>query len=124
MILISCINFVIFNKKGFNMKSKMVINKEVEVGDFLTKEQKFLKGAIMTDWLEAFEKRILPNQKLFSLQQFADLVTSLLVMFNREMICSTLSVLGDAHNKKKFTQHLFTIIDQEIDRVLSEQPKQ
>lgn len=90
-----------------------------ERGTFLTPEQKKVKQRMMEEMLDGFFKPMAENQALFQdAQVIIDLIASVLVMFNREIIVHTLKSLHIEHDGSKIMRKLFEAIRQEVTQKL------
>ena len=89
-----------------------------ETGAFLNAEQKKIKQKIMEDCLDGIWKNLHENQSVFpEIQQILDLVFSVLVMFNREVLVHTMTILPEMKPQRKtIMKDLFESIRDEVNR--------
>lgn len=98
-----------------------MIRQTSERGNFLNEEQKALKQKIMEDCIESLFGNLKKNQCLFPLddtgtQALFDMIFSVLVMFNREVLFHFLKSTGEFKNRKQLLNNLFSAVKDEIDR--------
>ncbi len=86
-----------------------------ERGDFLDEKQKAVKQKMMEDMLEGFFGSLEKNKELFTMQSIIDLSTSVLIMFNREVLVHMLNTLNLTHVRKQIMKSLFEAIKNEVD---------
>lgn len=63
-----------------------MIEAGIETGEFFSLHQKEIKGTIMNALIATYNVMLEDNQKHFNPQLFADLITSILIMFNRDAL--------------------------------------
>lgn len=93
----------------------------IEKGHFFNEKQKAVKQKIMEECLDGLFKNLEANQILFDNPQAAlDLIFSVLVMFNREVLVHTVTATGCINNRKDIMKNLFETIKNEVNRVIKE----
>jgi hypothetical protein len=86
-----------------------------ERGSFLNDEQKSIKQEIMENLINSLYEPLKENNKLFEdPQNILDLITSILVMFNREIIFNTLFTFGITNEGSRFMRKLFDEIRKQV----------
>lgn len=85
-----------------------------ERGVFLDEKQKAVKQKMMEDMLEGFFGNLENNKELFTVQSVMDIATSVLVMFNREIIVHMVTSLELIHHRKQIMKSLFESIKDEV----------
>lgn len=85
-----------------------------ERGVFLDEKQKAVKQKMMEDMLEAFFGNIQENKELFTVQAVMDLASSVLIMFNREVLTHMLTTMNLTHHRKEIMKSLFESIRDEV----------
>lgn len=86
-------------------------------GDFLDEEKKKVKGDLMCALIDAYfdtmqEKGVYTWQP----QEIMDLVCSILVMFNRDIIVHTLTAFTLQDERKAFMKNLFSVIQEQVNQ--------
>lgn len=95
-----------------------MINKE----DYIEEKQKVVKQKIMEDCLKGLFDNLNQNQGLFySQQSLLDLMFSVLVMFNREILVHMVNATKMQNKRKDIIKDLFEHVKQEVDRKLKTQ---
>jgi hypothetical protein len=94
----------------------IITNKET--GHFLTEDQKKVKQKMMEDCLDGIWKNLHENQNLFpEIQSVLDLVFSIQVMWNREVLCHIMKIIPETVPKRKqIMKDLFETIRDEVNR--------
>lgn len=93
------------------MEIEIVSQKE----HFFNEEQKKVKEEIMEKLLNGLSVSLKDNQKLFpDMQSFYDLIFSVLVMFNRDVLSHTLIQSGITNHGSKIMRNLFDKIHEEV----------
>lgn len=99
-----------------NNKEKTGITNEKD--HFLNKKQKELKQKIMEDLLESLYENINDNQNILCAQSVMDLIGSVIIMFNREVIVSFIKSANIIDHRKDLMKSLFENIKFEVNRVI------
>ncbi len=87
---------------------------------FLNEEQKKVKALIMERMLNSFYGTMMENEKIFDNQSTLDLIFSILVMFNREVLMQTF-IAGKFLNKRNMVmKNLFETIRSEVNKKANE----
>ena len=90
-----------------------------ERGHYLNEDQKKVKAEMMKKMLLAFFETLGENQKAFQdPQAIFDLIFSVLVMFNRDILAHVLTTLKIEHDGSKIMRQLFETIRQEVTKKL------
>lgn len=84
-----------------------------ERGNFLNQEQKEVKQNVMEKLLESFNL-IIDSGKFNDAQSLMDMITSILVMFNREVLFNTLTAFSINKGSSEFMDNLFAAIKSEV----------
>jgi len=89
--------------------------------NFLNYEQKQIKQKIMEDLLDSFNKNTLNNLHIFSnengsinSQSILDLIGSILVMFNREILTKYIMIFNLEHQQNIIMDDLFDTIKKQV----------
>jgi len=85
-----------------------------ERGHFLDEKQKQVKQKIMEELMEALFGNLERNMELFNLQSVMDMVGSILIMFNREVLVHFFTTCELTHVRKDVMKHLFETIRDEV----------
>jgi hypothetical protein len=102
---------------GEMMEGKIVNEK----GHFLNEEQKKVKQKIMEDLLDTLFLNYDKNKELFTdFQSVTDLLFSVLVMFNREVLVHYITVAGISIKRKELMKTLFYEIKDQVDKRIKE----
>lgn len=93
------------------MKNKAVNEK----GHFLNEKQKEVQRKIMENLIDGFFDPIITNNEIFQdLQPIGDLIFSILVMFNRDILIHTLINFGITTEGKTIMKYLFDEISKQV----------
>lgn len=92
-------------------------------GHFLTEDQKKVKGEMMRKMLLAFFEPLGEHKELFKdpetgPQAIIDLILSVLVMLNRDLLVHTFTTMKIEHDGSKIMRQLFETIRQEVTKKL------
>lgn len=87
-----------------------------EAGHFLNEKQKQLKQKIMEDCLDGLFVNLQENVEVFNDQSIIDLIFSILVMFNREVLTKLFITFQLSHKRKQVMRELFELIKAEVDK--------
>lgn len=88
---------------------------KVESGHFFDKRQKQIKQDIMVQLLDTIFENIRKNTDIFNdAQSVSDLIGSILVMFNREIIVHWITTLNMTHIRKDVMKDLFSTIKDQV----------
>lgn len=84
-------------------------------GHFFNEKQKEIKGKIMVELMQALFLNIENYPEEFNdIQSLMDLVTSILVMFNRDVLIHTFTTLQIPHMRKDIMKALFEEIKNQV----------
>lgn len=86
-----------------------------EKGHFLNEKQKLIKQKIMENLMDGLFNPFITNKESFpDLQSISDLIFSILVMFNRDVLVHTLVNLGLTNERKIIIENLFDEISKQV----------
>lgn len=92
-----------------------------ERGHFLNEQQKEIKQKIMEDLMSGLFGNMENKQELFTDQQsILDLVFSILVMFNRDVLSHVFLSLELSHKRKDILKNLFNTITEQVNRIIKD----
>lgn len=83
-------------------------------GHFLNKKQKKIKGEIMNKLMESLFGTLEVNKTHLDMQSIWDMVGSILVMFNREVLTHMFMTTGTAGHRKDIMKSLFENIRDQV----------
>ena len=88
---------------------------KVETGHFLNEKQKNVKQKIMEELLNTISENIIKNTDIFNTpQSVSDLIGSIIVMFNREIIVLWITSMNVIHIRKDIMKSLFETIKNQV----------
>lgn len=87
---------------------------------FLNDEQKAVKQKIMEDCLHGLFDNLEKNQLLFDLQSAMDLVCSVLIMFNRDVLVHIFTTFDLQSERKEIMKNLFYTIRDEVNNKIKQ----
>lgn len=96
---------------------------QTQAGNFFNEQQKIAKSNIMANLANSINDDITKYLVLFpDKQSFSDLIVSILVMFNREVLVNWFKVIGHDSDEdhKGIIKYLFKTVDKEVKRKLKE----
>ena len=85
-----------------------------ETRHFLDEKQKEIKAQIMNELLEALFRNLELNKQYLDMQSAWDMVGSLLVMFNREVLTHMFITTGTFGHRKDIMKNLFEKIRDQV----------
>lgn len=91
-------------------KNHMTVDSRHHLND----AQKKIKQKIMEDILQGLFGNLQKNQELFDLQSAWDLVGSILVMFNRDVLVHMFTSTSIVHCRKEIMKNLFSTIREQV----------
>jgi hypothetical protein len=77
----------------------------LEHAHFLNEQQKKVKQKIMEECLQGLFGNLEKNKELFDLQSIMDLVFSVLIMFNRDVLVHVFTTTNAMHIRKDIVNH-------------------
>jgi hypothetical protein len=90
------------------------MSKELKKDHFLNAQQKAVKQKIMEDLLSALYDNLNENANLFDNQSFTDLIGSILVMFNRDVLIRFITNFNLVLQADDMMKDIFGYIKQEV----------
>lgn len=89
-----------------------------ENGVFLNEKQKAVKQKIMEDTLTAIFKNIEDNKDIFDVQSILDLITSVLVMLNRDVLVHMIKCFNLEADRKGIMKILFEQVRDQVNNTI------
>lgn len=88
-------------------------------GHFFDERQKQAKGDMMRSLIDCFFEELVKNKEIFNdMQSLSDLFGSILVMFNREIICHWIITMDLTHARKDMMKSMFDTIKEEVNKTI------
>lgn len=87
---------------------------------FLDEKQQEVKQKMMEDLVEAFFGNIQKNKDAFTTKDVINLASSVLIMFNREILVHMLTTFHLVNNRKDIMKALFESIKNEVNHKIKQ----
>lgn len=87
---------------------------------FLDEKQQAVKQKMMEDMVEAFFGNIQQNKDVFTTKDIINLASSVLIMFNREVLVHMITTFHLVNNRKDIMKSLFESIRDEVNHKIKQ----
>lgn len=91
-----------------------------ESGNFLNEEQKNVKQKMMEELLSVINSNVKQYYTIFNAQTLTDLIFSILIMFNREVLVNTITNFNIEHHRKDIMKNLFDTITYQVNNKIKD----
>lgn len=92
----------------------MIVKPVSEKKHFLNEEQKAVKQKIMETLINGLYDNLRESESLFDLQSGLDLIFSILIMFNRDVLINLMTNAGISNKRNAIMKSMFDTIRHEV----------